>query len=91
METRSRLEADRIIAQAATEADALILAAERECAERETREKEYVDSIWVDLQDKLLQFYEKYSELGELFAKMDYFSLSNYPVKRTTNTDDSAV
>ena len=72
MEKNSRQEADRIIASAKTEAEALVSAAEQKCAEREAQEKAYIDSLWVDLQTKLLEFYERYSELGELFAKMNF-------------------
>ena len=72
MAANSKQEADRIIAQASAEAEALVLAAEQKCADREAREKAYIESLWSEMQEKLLQFYAKYSELGELFAKTSF-------------------
>jgi len=72
MEKNARHESERIITEAHENANALIVSANRECSDREAREKEYVDTLWHDMQERLLQFYDKYSELGELFSKTKF-------------------
>ena len=72
MESNARDESERIIRLAQEDANALIVSANRECAEREEREKTYIDSLWSEMQEKLMQFYNQYSELGELFTKTKF-------------------
>ena len=72
LEKNARDESERIIMHAQEDANALIVSAQRDCSEREAREKQYIDSLWSEMQEKLLQFYDKYSELGELFAKTKF-------------------
>lgn len=69
--------------EARVKAAAIISEAERKCSEREAAEKRYVDELWADLQEKLLQFYGSYSELAEL-AKMINLLPSSFTLKKTT-------
>lgn len=75
MEEASAAEAERVGNEARRRAGEMLADAEKRCAEREMQEKQYVENLWIDIQERLLQFSKAHSELSDLMRKISLFSL----------------
>lgn len=75
MENRVKADAGWIEKVAREKADAMVKEAEEKCTEREQQERQRVESMWQELQDRLMQLLRSYSDLGELVRKINIFSI----------------